>query len=246
MLAATFAGSSVASISTQRSRFVGRDLPIRVAQLLVKADVFRFEPVGGAAAAPGGGALETDFHRHVQDHGEVRFQVADRDPLHRIEKLLRHMPERALIDPRRIRKAVAEHPCALLERGLDHGARMVIARGGKQQRFRFGAEQLAHPGEDQMADDFRAGRSAGLAGDDGVQFHAGQPLGQDLDLGGFAGPFTAFKGDETSRALPRLVDRCVGHRHSFSAPARNSPIASSATPSTARRIVEPRPTASAA
>src|ERR1700722_19537229 len=122
---------------------------------------------------------------------------------------------------------------------------MVIAGGGEQQRFRFGAKQLAHPGEDKMADDFRAGRSAGLASDDGVQFRAGQSFGQDLDLGGFTGPFAALKGDKASPPN-RGFDRCLSHCHSFSAPARNSPMASSATPSTARRIVEPRPTASAA
>ena len=85
-----------------------------------------------------------------------------------------------------------------LERRLDHGADMVVARGGKQQRLGFGAEQLAHSGQHEMADDFGARRSAGLAGHEGVQLGGIQPLGEDLDLGGFAGPLAAFKGDETS------------------------------------------------
>ena len=122
---------------------------------------------------------------------------------------------------------------------------MVVARGRKQQRFRVRAEQLAHAGQHEMPDDFGARRSAGLAGDDGAQLRRAETFRKRLDLGGLAGSLAAFKGDESS-APGSSLDRCLGHGQSFSAPARNIPITSSLTPSIARRIVDPLPTASAA
>ncbi len=157
----------------------------------------------------------------------------------------RDLPQPALIDARRIRKPVAQHPYALIERRLDHGAHMVVARGGKQQRFGLGAEQLAHARQHQMPDDFGARRSAGLARDDGAQLCRVEAFGERLDLGGFARSLAALKGDEAS-APGSSFDRCLGHGQSFSAPARNIPITSSLAPSIARRIVEPVATGSAA
>ena len=113
------------------------------------------------------------------------------------------------------------------------------------KRFRLGAEQLAHAGQHQMPDDFGAGRSARLAGDDGAQLGCVEAFGQRLDLGGFAGAFAALKGDEAP-APGNSFDRCLGHGQSFSAPARNIPITSSLAPSIARRMVDPVATGSAA
>src|SRR3977135_4549247 len=122
---------------------------------------------------------------------------------------------------------------------------MVIARGCKQQRFRVGTQQLAHPGQHDMANDFRARRAAGLAGHNGTQFCRAKTFGEQFDLRGFAGSLAALKGDESS-APGSSFDRCLGHGQSFSAPARNIPITSSLAPSIARRIVDPLPTGSAA
>ena len=76
-------------------------------------------------------------------------------------------------------------------------------------------------------------------------FAASRRSRQHFDLGGFSGSLTALKGDKSS-APGSSFDRCLGHRQSFSTPARNMPITSSLTPSIARRIVDPVPTASAA
>src|SRR6266478_3860149 len=75
---------------------------------------------------------------------------------------------------------------------------MVVARGCKQQRFRVGTQQLTHPGQHDMANDFRARRSAGLAGDNGTQFCRAETFGEQFDLRGFAGSLAALKGDESS------------------------------------------------
>ncbi len=88
-------------------RFAGGDLPVRLAQLLMKPDVFRLEAVGRAAAAPRGRALHADFDGDIEDEGQVRFEIADGDPLHRVEHGGRDLAEAALIGARRIRKPVA-------------------------------------------------------------------------------------------------------------------------------------------
>ena len=95
-------------------------------------------------------------------------------------------------------EAVAQHPDALGKRRLDHGADMVVAGGGKQQRLGLRPEQLAHARQHQMPDDLGAGRAARLAGDDGAQFCNIEASGQLLDLGGFPRPLAAFERDETS------------------------------------------------
>ena len=120
---------------------------------------------------------------------------------------------------------------------------MVVARGGKQQGFGFGAEQLAHAGQHDMADDFGAGRTAGFAGDDGADAGGVEPVGEQPDLRRLAGALTAFEGDEATARSGALG---IDHRHSFATPARNRPTANSLAPSIARCVSEPVPTASAA
>ena len=102
---------------------------------------------GAPAAAAGGRALHADLDRDIENDGQIRLEIADGHPLHRIEDRGSDLPQPALIRPRRIRKAVAQHPKSLIERGLDDSAHMVVARGCKQQRFRVRAQQLAHAGQ---------------------------------------------------------------------------------------------------
>lgn len=227
------------------SGLLRRDLPERRAQPAVKLDVFRLEPVGSAFAATRCGALHPDFDGHVEDDGEIRLEVADGDALHRVEKPRRHLAERALIGAGRIRKAVAQHPDALRQSGLDHGMHVIVARRGEQQRFSFRAQQLAHPRQDDMPDDLGAGRPARLAGDEDAQLGRVEPVGQQLDLRRLAGPLPAFEGDEAPASGRPVVDG-IGHGQSFSTPARKILTTSSPAPSMARRMVEPVATASAA
>ena len=84
-----------------------------------------------------------------------------------------------------------------------------------------GPEQLAHPGQHQMPDDFGAGRSAGLAGDDGAQFRASSRSASVLIWVDLPDPSPPSK-EMKSSAPARSFDRCFSHGQSFSAPARNS------------------------
>src|SRR6195952_2356733 len=96
-----------------------------------------------------------------------------------------------------------------------------------------------------MPDDFGSRRPSGLPRDDGAQLYGVQTSGEHFDVRGFAGALATLKGDESS-APGSSFDHCLGHRQSFSAPARNIPMTSSLAPSIARRIVDPWPTDSAA
>src|ERR1700687_4857768 len=84
-------------------------------------------------------ALHADLFRDVENNGQIGLEIADGYPLHRIQNRRRDLPQAALIGTRRIRKAVTQHPYSLIERRLDDGAAMVVARGCKQQRLRIGA-----------------------------------------------------------------------------------------------------------
>ena len=66
-LAATVCGIGIGVDQHASLRLVGGDLPVGVAQLLMKFDVFRLEPVGRAAAAAGGGALHADLDRDIEN-----------------------------------------------------------------------------------------------------------------------------------------------------------------------------------
>ena len=48
-------------------RVFGGDLPVGVAQVLMKLQIFRLEPVRHAAAAASGRALQTDFNRECPE-----------------------------------------------------------------------------------------------------------------------------------------------------------------------------------
>ena len=94
MLAATMLGSAVGIDQHASLGFGGGDLPVRVAQFLMKLDVFRLESVGCACAAAGGRALQPDLHRNIENKGQIGLQIADGDPLHRIEKRGSDLPQR--------------------------------------------------------------------------------------------------------------------------------------------------------
>ena len=159
----------------------------------MELNVFRLEAIRRAAAATGGGALQADLNGDIQNDGQVRLEIADGDPLHRVENTGRDLPQPALVGAGRIREPVAQHPCPLAERGLDNRAHMVVARRCKQQRLGLRPKQLAHARQHEMADDFGSRRTAGLARDDGAQLRRGKTLGELLDLRGLSGALAAFE-----------------------------------------------------
>ena len=101
------------------------------------------------------------------------------------------------------------------------------------------------PDNTQMPDDFGARRSPGSRVTMARSFAASRRSASILICVDLPDPSPPSKEINRPRA-GNSFDRCLGHRQSFSAPARNIPITSSLAPSMARRIVDPVPTDSAA
>src|SRR4029078_3214408 len=131
------------------------DLPVGIAQVLMKPEVFGLETIGCAAATPCRSALQPYLDRDVENDSQVRLEIADGDALHRIEHTGRDLPQPALISARRIRKTVAEYPEAAAERRLNDGTHMVVASGREQQRLGGGPQQVSHRPNQQNAADSR-------------------------------------------------------------------------------------------
>ncbi len=77
---------------------------------------------------------------------------------------------------------------------------VIGARRREQHRLGLRAERLGGAGQEDMPDDFRAGRAAGLAREHDVDAERLQPLRQQRRLGGLAGALAAFERDELARA----------------------------------------------
>ena len=109
----------------------------------MKIRVFGFETIGSSTATPFSRAPKTDLDWDIENDGQVRQQIADRDALHRLDQLEIGGTKLALIDACGIDEAIAQHPGAACERRVDQTSHMIVARSRKQQRFRIGPQQLA-------------------------------------------------------------------------------------------------------
>ncbi len=97
------------------SRVLGGDLPEPLAQLFVEVAVEAFEPIGGRAR---GSAGEPDFDRQIEDHGQVRREIAEGEAVQCGEILERNSSAVALIGHRGIRQTGPTPPiCLVREQG---------------------------------------------------------------------------------------------------------------------------------
>ena len=119
--AATVAAIGIGVDQHAALRIVGGDLPIGLAQILMKFEVFRLEPVGRAAAAP---RRPRAACRSPTGTSRMRVRSGLRSPM--VTRCIASskagvdLPEPALIGARRIGEPVAQHPGALRQRRLDH------------------------------------------------------------------------------------------------------------------------------
>ena len=77
----------------------------------------------------------------------LRRKIADRDPLKPFDQAQVDPAQNALIDPRRIHKAVADDPLAGRQRRQDRALHVVVAGGGKQHRLHLRPEWLCRARE---------------------------------------------------------------------------------------------------
>ena len=159
---------------------------------------FRLEAVRHALAAALVRARKAHLRRHVENESEIRLEIADGDPFEGADETRIEMAERALIDSGRVDKAVADHPHALRQRGLDRVAHVIAAGSGEQQCLGLHPERLGHAREQYVSDDFGAGRAAGLACAHHADAGRRKAIRQQRRMGRLARAFAAFEGDESS------------------------------------------------
>ena len=107
----------------------------------------------------------------------------------------------ALVGPGGVTEAVANHPLATGQGGLDNAGNMLAAGGEHEQGFCFQMHRLI---QEQFAQFFAQRCASGFASDLYGQTTLAQSVGQPIDVTAFAGAIDAFKSDEfTSHGLPR-------------------------------------------
>uniref|UniRef100_A0A0S6YYI3 Uncharacterized protein n=1 Tax=Mizugakiibacter sediminis TaxID=1475481 RepID=A0A0S6YYI3_9GAMM len=160
-----------------------------------------FDAVGVAAS---GGARAAVADRQVEQQRQVRLQVLGRPTLQLADARLRLAAAAALVGVAGVGEAVAQHPAARRQRGPDHLAHQLRARGEHQQQFRLGADAAQRGIEHQRAHRLAERRAARLARQqqvDAMRFEMVAQAGQQRALAGALAP---FEGDESSahRFLP--------------------------------------------
>jgi hypothetical protein len=137
----------------------------------------------------------------VEDQGQRRFDP-DHLRMQRVDDGPQIAARRALIDPRRIGKAVADHRPSRGQRGADRAFQVIASRGGEQQDLGFGRPAVGRPIDQQMSDILGAGRPAGLARQDDIATGRAQGIGKVLRLARFAGAVDPLEGDEPACGHP--------------------------------------------
>jgi hypothetical protein len=172
------------------------DVKEAVAQALVELGRQKLEP------GRGGGTLrrtrQAFGHGKIEDQREVRREPLGNEAVQRHQRLARKTAAPALIGLGRIGEAVAQHDAALGKRRPDGGDEMAAPRRDHEQRLAFGVPALGRAGEEQVAQGFGAGRTAGLARRQRVDAGTRERRRQERDLCGLAGALAAFKGDEAA------------------------------------------------
>jgi hypothetical protein len=99
----------------------------------------------------------------------------------------------ALVGIAGIGEAVGHHPHAARQRRQDQSGQMFLARGEHQQQFGVGIHVAV---QQQFAQGFAERGAAGFPGDDDLPALPAQPVGDEFQMGAFAGAVDAFEGDE--------------------------------------------------
>ncbi len=90
------------------------------------------------------GRSNSSVRSGLSEHGGKVVQRADERGV--------EPPAETLVGQRRVRKAVAEDPLPLFQRGEDGLPHMLGAGGGKEEQFRLGADGAGSPVEQNLAD----------------------------------------------------------------------------------------------
>jgi len=151
-----------------------------------------FDVAGVAAAGTGQGGVQI---REEKD-GQIGLEVVAEQAVKIEDDVGAELASAALVGLGGVSEAVAEDNLGRLEGGGDDLLDGLGAVSEHHGEFGMGGQAGGAGVKKESANVVADGGSAGLAGDDMGPVAAGEPLREALDLGGFAGPVEAFKGDE--------------------------------------------------
>jgi hypothetical protein len=133
----------------------------------------------------------------VEHERAVRRETGMGSAAQPLDELERYALAGALVGVGRVEESVAHHPASRLERGTDHLAHVVRARGEDKQRLGQGIHRLL---QDRLAQLLGEVGAAGLARDDRAPARgAGDRVGDELQVRGLARAVDALQGDEPRR-----------------------------------------------
>lgn len=162
---------------------------------------FPLDPVG--LCAP----LRRDLGIDEHEERAVRQQPVGGDEVELEHLLDAEAPGDPLVRQRRVDVAVANHDPARLQRRADHAGDELGACRREERSLRPRAH--LHPLEEQTSHLLAERRPTGLAGGDDLAAVRAERLGEQVCLGGFAGPVQAFEGEEHRRRTIRRVRAVV-------------------------------------
>src|SRR5207302_10731530 len=166
-----------------------------IAQPRMKSGVKLLKAVFGFAARLR--AHESRPRFDINNDGQIWFECSGCS-LQRPNAWRAETARDTLIHHGRINKTVADHPVASAQCGFDHPRDMIGACGKKQQCLHKWRPAFGFALDQQLADLFRAGRSAGFSRENGFASAGSQPVRQAPCLRGFARALPTFEGDEAA------------------------------------------------
>jgi len=188
----------VVGINDRETRgFVFRELEETVAEAAVEGFTGGFDAVGGKAAGVDTG--KTGFGGNVEEKGEVGDEVVGGEGVERAEGGEVETASVTLVREGGIGEAVANDPCSGVERGTDDALAELRAAGEKKHDLGAVNRGFARVVVlEQAADVFAKGRAAGFACQEDGLATGFEALFEEAGVGGFAGAFGSFEGDENA------------------------------------------------
>jgi UDP-glucose 4-epimerase len=152
-------------------------------------------------------ALEGDLRIDEDEEGSVREKLAGHDQIELEDALETESPCYSLVRQRRVDVAVAHHVLPGHKGGSDNLVDELRSR--RREKRCLGPCAHLHPFEQKLADLLPELGAARLAGRDDVAAVRAERFGEQVGLGGLAGPVHAFESDEHRGRTIRRVRAVV-------------------------------------
>jgi hypothetical protein len=142
--------------------------------------------------------LEPGHHRQIEQQGEIRREAAQHLARQGLDERRRHATSAALVGPRRVGVAVADHPLTAGERRPDEVLDMDGASREHQQRLGLGRDPLRAALQHDLAQTLGERRAARFARCHDREPVCAQRRGEGSGHRALPGAFDAFQSDEAA------------------------------------------------